>query len=111
MQLDLGDSVSVQTFASDVSSQFRKIDCLICNAGVLVPNVPNDIAADHQQDTIDENIEETAVWYPENDDQSWRDQIGQRYILMKISNMYLHIKLIYAYSYNESLYFYYFYSF
>ena len=89
MQLDLGDSVSVQTFASDVSSQFRKIDCLICNAGVLVPNVPNDIATDHQPDQIDEYTEETAVWYPENDDLSRRNQTSQRYISMETSNIYI----------------------
>ena len=88
MQLDLGDSVSVQTFASDVSSQFRKIDCLICNAGVLVPNVPNDIATDHQPDQIDEDTEETAVWYPEIDDLSRVNQRGERYISIAISNIY-----------------------
>ena len=93
MQLDLGDSVSVQTFASDVSSQFRKIDCLICNAGVLVPNVPNDIATDHQPDQIDEDTEETAVWYPENDELSRRNHSGQRYISMKIFNINMYIFL------------------
>ena len=90
MQLDLGDSVSVQTFASDVSSQFRKIDCLICNAGVLVPNVPNDIATDFHPEQIDEDTEETAVWYPEYDDLSRRNQIDQRYNSMKISIINIH---------------------
>ena len=80
MKLDLGDSVSVQTFASDVSSQFRKVDCLICNAGVLVPNVPNVIETDCDSNQIDENEEETAVWYQESDEQSAPSQVGVRYI-------------------------------
>ena len=80
MILDLGDSVSVQTFASDVSSQFSKVDCLICNAGVLVPNVPDVIETDCESNQFDENEEETAVWYQESDEQSAPSQVGVRYI-------------------------------
>ena len=87
MKLDLGDSVSVQTFASDVSSQFRKVDCLICNAGVLVPNVPNVIETDCESNQIDENEEETAVWYQESDEQSTQNQGGVRYICILLSDV------------------------
>ena len=87
MKLDLGDSVSVQTFASDVSSQFRKVDCLICNAGVLVPNVPNVIERDCESNQIDENEEETAVWYQESDEQSTQNQGGVRYICILLSDV------------------------
>ena len=91
MKLDLGDSVSVQTFASDVSSQFRQVDCLICNAGVLVPNVPNVIEADCESNQIDENEEETAVWYQESDEQSAQSQVGVRYICIPISDIKINI--------------------
>ena len=91
MKLDLGDSVSVQTFASDVSSQFRQVDCLICNAGVLVPNVPNVIEADCESNQIDENEEETAVWYQESSEQSAQSQVGVRYICVPISDIEINI--------------------
>ena len=67
MELNLGDTISIQTFASDITSQFPKVDCLICNAGVLVPNVPNDITTDYESNLGDAENEETAVWYHEND--------------------------------------------
>ena len=87
MILDLGDSVSVQTFASDVSSQFSKVDCLICNAGVLVPNVPDVIETDFDTNQFDENEEETAVWYQGSDEQSAQTQDGGRYICISLSNV------------------------
>ena len=68
MQLDLGDSLSIQTFASDVSAQFSKVDCLICNAGVLVPGVSNDTQEDDVE-LQEELASETATWYPENDEE------------------------------------------
>ena len=80
MELDLGDSISVQTFASDIASQFAKVDCLICNAGILVPNVPNDIVPDYQSNENEGASEETAVWYPETEEESSQTQNCQRYI-------------------------------
>ena len=68
MQLDLGDSLSIQRFASDVSAQFSKVDCLICNAGVLVPGVLNDTQEDDVE-MPEELASETATWYPENDEE------------------------------------------
>ena len=38
MELDLANSVSIKSFAVDIMLQFPKLDCLICNAGVLVPS-------------------------------------------------------------------------
>lgn len=74
MQLDLGDSVSIQSFASDVSAQFSKVDCLICNAGVLVPGVSNDTQEDDVE-MPEELASETATWYPENDEE-FENSIG-----------------------------------
>ena len=92
MILDLGDSVSVQTFASDVSSQFSKVDCLICNAGVLVPNVPDVIETDCDTNQFDENEEETAVWYQESDDRSTQNQSGVRYKCTFLSDVKKHCR-------------------
>ena len=74
MQLDLGDSLSIQSFASDVSAQFSKVDCLICNAGVLLPVVSND-AHEDDVELPEELGSETATWYPENDEQ-FENSIG-----------------------------------
>ena len=72
MQLDLSDSVSIQNFALDVISQFPKVDCLICNAGVLVPDSPNDIYTEDgfngEESNKEEGNMETATWYDENDE-------------------------------------------
>ena len=81
MELDLGDSVSVQTFAADVASQFPKVDCLICNAGILVPNVPNDISTDYQSNQNEAEGEETAVWYPDSEEQFSQSQRCQKYVV------------------------------
>jgi NAD(P)-dependent dehydrogenase (short-subunit alcohol dehydrogenase family) len=81
MELNLGDTISIQTFASDITSQFPKVDCLICNAGVLIPNVPNDITTFYESELGDaENAEnaETAIWYHENDEPSNQNQVFRR---------------------------------
>ena len=78
MELNLGDTISIQTFASDITSQFPKVDCLICNAGVLVPNVHNDITTDYESNSGDAENEETAVWYHENDEPSNRNELFRR---------------------------------
>ena len=75
MELNLGDTISIQTFASDITSQFPKVDCLICNAGVLIPNVPNDITTGFASNSDDAENEETAVWYQENDQSSNLNQM------------------------------------
>ena len=74
MQLDLSDSVSIQNFALDVMAQFPKVDCLICNAGVLVPYSPNAIHtedgfSEEEPNQEEENIE-TATWYDQNDERA-----------------------------------------
>ena len=77
MQLDLSDSVSIQTFVVDVIAQFPQLDCLICNAGVLVPSALNDIHTDDKTKEADSSQEdannETATWYPENGEGSNED--------------------------------------
>ena len=73
MQLDLGDSVSIQNFSSDIMAQFSKVDCIICNAGVLVPSVPNDIFEDEVDSYTEGENQETATWYPAMDEESRRN--------------------------------------
>lgn len=38
IQLDLGDLNSIDKFSKDLNNKYSKIDCLICNAGIMAPN-------------------------------------------------------------------------
>ena len=46
MELDLADSESIRAFAKDLKESFKTIDCLVCNAGVLVPNSRPELTKD-----------------------------------------------------------------
>jgi len=55
MELDLADLDSVRRFASDLRLNYTTIDCLICNAGVLVPSSSDGEIA-HTKDGFEINV-------------------------------------------------------
>ena len=56
MELDLANSVSIKSFAVDIMLQFPKLDCLICNAGVLVPSEQHTDGSNSTADGYEINI-------------------------------------------------------
>ena len=44
--MDLSDLESVVQCASDLKATYQRIDCLVCNAGVLVPDTRHELTKD-----------------------------------------------------------------